>query len=191
MSIHNRIHSGCCRERKTRFVVLLQHTRQHHTRRGRVRRQVPTHSVSILENDTICRLGSVIRIDTLVLDERHVKRSVNVQTVLLRKEDILRHEIGTKHCRTRRNVQGHQTVLFAVELSVATIGVGGSRKVRWCRWCRWRGGWWRRGGYDRVGKVYLMVLICRGTAHRVPVSTSVVRIGTSHTPIVESIVWID
>ena len=134
MGIHNRVHSGCRRERQTRFVVLLQHTRQHHTCRGRVRRQVPTHSVSILENDTICRLGSVIRIDTLVLDERHVKRSINVQTVLLRKEDILRHEIGTIHCRTRRDVQRHQTILFAVELTVATVRVQRRGKVR-----GWRG----------------------------------------------------
>lgn len=156
VSIHDRIHTGCCRKRKTRFVVFLQHTRKHHTRRGRVRRQVPTHSVSILENDTVCRLGSVICIDTLVLDERHVKWSVNVQTVLLRKEDILRHEIGTKHRWARRNVQGHQTVLFAVELTVTAIRVCRSRKVRWRRWCgriRWSGRWRECGrGTWRLGK---------------------------------------
>lgn len=145
MSVDDRVNTRRRRKGKSWFIMLLQNTRQYHTRRRRVGREVPSHSIIVLENDTVCCFRVVIRIDTLVLDECHVEGTIDVQTVLLWKKDVLRYKIRAKHCWTRRNEQGYKTVLFTVKLTIATVSIHGSRKVwRWRRCgCAWWGWGWR------------------------------------------------
>ena len=132
--VDHRVNGWSGREWQTGFVVLLQHTGQHHARDRRVRRQVAAHAVPILENDAIRRLCAMVGVDALVLDEGHVERTVDVQAVLLRQENILRYQIRTVHGGTRCDVEVHEAILLAVELTVTTV------RVRIC----WEVRWWRR-----------------------------------------------
>lgn len=121
MLVDRWVKPGRRRERKSWFVMLFQNAGKYHACRRRVRREVPSHAISVLENDAVGHLRSMIRVDALILDECHVKWSIDVQTVLLWKEHVLRHKIGTVDRWTRRNVQGHETVLLIVELAIAAV----------------------------------------------------------------------
>ena len=139
----------CIRKGKSRIVPMLQRTREHHTIERGVAVQPLSHSVSILENDTIREPVRTVRlIHTFVLDECHVEHTRNHQTVLLTQKGIDVHEFRTIDLRTGFNLQIHSTFFFVL-VDASITGKFGCRVIgrmrsggRGCRGRRRRG---RRG----------------------------------------------
>lgn len=84
-----------------------------------------------MKDDTVSHILSVIRIDTLIFNERHVKKSIDDKTALLREEDVFRLQLRAVDGGTCHHLHVDLTILLRVKITVTSGYVDWSWVIRW------------------------------------------------------------